>query len=361
MRSRIVAILLCVLLFFSAVYFVGFPEPEVPSAVDATTTTVATTVSDMAVVTPSDVTTSIATTVNPSVSDLTTESTTGTVTTTTEPTTKSETVICTFKDISYGNDSEQTLDLTLPVDNREETGLILFLHGGGWVGGDKSSLKGAFSALSKNTDYAVATVNYRFATLGETDVYNIIDDITAALDHIKNLAAGYGVNIDKTVICGHSAGGHLALLYSYRFYDISPIKPVGVIATSPATDLSLDAFYTDNGLGDEKYMCDLMSNVIGVQFTPRTRAAHKELLRQVSPAAYVTKDSVPTIIVHGRKDAVVPLQGSEKLVEILNQNNVENEFVIFENSGHKLKDDKDTKALTNILMEQKIDSWFKSN
>ena len=317
MRSRIVAILLCVVLFLSAVYIVGFPEPE-----DATDSVV-----------------------------------------TTEPVKENvEPVTCTFKDVSYGSDPNQSFDLTLPVDNRAETGLILFLHGGGWVSGDKKTLKGTFDTLAKNTDYAVASLNYRYTVLGQTDVYNIIDDITAALDYIKNLAAGYSVNINKVVICGHSAGGHLALLYSYRFYDVSPIKPVGVIATAPAADLSIDGFYKSNSLGDEKYMCKLMSNVIGVEFTPETRAAQKERLMQVSPIAYVTKDTVPTIIAHGRKDTIVPFEGTEALIEILNQNNVENEFLIFDNSGHQLdkKKDKDTKAMAEELLKEKIDSWFKS-
>ena len=344
MRSRIVAISLCVLLFLSAVYIVGFPEqnPAADSIVTTETTVITT---------------------EPSSAPVTSTEASSVPVTSTEPTTeKVETVTCSFKDVSYGNDPNQSFDLTLPVDNREETGLILFLHGGGWVSGDKKTLKGTFDALAKNNDHAVASLNYRYAVLGETDVYNIIDDITAALDRIKNLAAGYSVNINKVVICGHSAGGHLALLYSYRFCDVSPVKPVGVIATAPAADLSIDGFYKNNSLGDEKYMCELMSNVIGVKFTPETRAAQKELLMQVSPIAYVTKNTVPTIIAHGRKDKVVPFEGTERLIEVLNQNNVENEFLIFDNSGHQLdkEKDKDTKVIAEELLREKIDSWFKS-
>ncbi len=317
MRSRIVAILLCVLLFFSAVYIVGFPEPD-SSTVDSITTTQQTT------------------NVNP--------------------------VICSFKDVSYGNDPNQTFDLTLPVDNRAETGLILFLHGGGWVSGDKKTLKGTFKALSNNPDYAVASLNYRFVTLNETDVYNIIDDITVALDHIKNLAAGYSVNINKVVICGHSAGGHLALLYSYRYCDVSPVRPVGVIATAPVTDLSIDSFYKNNTLGNEKYMCELMSKVIGVEFTPETFIAHKELLLQVSPVSYVTKSTVPTIIAHGKMDTVAPFEGSEMLIEALKLNNVEHNFIVYEKSNHQLNagKDKEAKALAEELIKEKIELWFKA-
>ncbi len=325
MNSRIVAITLSLLLFFSSLYFIGFPEISNP--VDATTA-------------------------SPENED---SQTLPTATTAKRPV---ETVLCSFKDISYGSDEKQTLDLILPVDDREETGLLIFIHGGGWVGGDKSTSPDKFKILSANKKYAVASINYRYAELGKTDIYDIVNDITAALSRIKELAAGYSVNISKVIFCGHSAGGHLSLYYAYRYANISPITPVGVIVTAPAVDLSLDEFYKSNDLGDEKYMCELMSKACGEEFTPETRADYTALLKELSPVEYVTADCVPTIIVHGKNDTVVPFEGSEAIIELLTANSVSAELIAMENSGHRLENDKETKEYASTVMLESIYSWL---
>lgn len=316
MRSRIVAITLCVLLFCSALCLVGLPEKG--SAID-------------------------------------------TVATTTEPPKPVETVLCSFKDIAYGNDEKQTFDLTLPVDSRESIGLLLYIHGGGWVGGDKSTAKNAFEVTKSNELYATASLNYRLAKDGLVDIYDIIDDITAALVHIKELAVGYNVNIDKLIIGGHSAGGHLSLLYAYRYKDISPIKIVGAIASAPASDISLDDFYKKNCLGDEEHMCELMSTACGVKFTKQDRAAYTELLQSLSPIYYVSADSVPTALLHGKKDGVVPYKSSENLSQKLTEYSVENDLIIFENSEHGLDKDKETRAYAETLLNERVLTWFGLN
>lgn len=323
MKSRIVAISISLLLFFSSLYVIGFAEGEDFLNVDATVTTEA--------VAPSG-------------------------TTTEKPV--SETVVCTFMDISYGPEKNQTLDLALPIDDREETGLLLFLHGGGWITGDKNFSFDKFGLLKENTDYAVASINYRFAELGKTDIYDIVNDITSALSHIKSLAAGYSVNINKVVLYGHSAGGHLSLLYAYRYKDISPITPQGVIVTAPAADLALDDFYKSNKLGDENYMCELMSKACGVEFTPETRADYTDLLYELSPISYVTEDCVPTVIIHGKKDMITPFQGSESLCELLSFCSVDHELIAMENSGHKLDKDKETKEYAFTVIQERINSWL---
>lgn len=313
MRSRIVAILLSVLLFFSTLYLIGFPEKEVP-AVEITET---------------------------------------------KPPENVETVVCSFSDISYGPDKKQRLNLTLPVDNREETGLVLYIHGGGWRGGNKDRTNVILSSLSTSKDYAVASMNYRLTKQDNIDIYDMINDITAAISHIKAFAQGYSVNISRVAIMGHSAGGHLALLYSYRYKDVSPVDIAGVIALASPADLTLDAFYNNSALGDENYVCSLVSRATGEKFTPDTRDDFSEILLELSPISYVSSDCAPTVICHGKKDSIVPVEDSIALAEKLDEYSVENDLVICENSGHKF--DKDEEALKTIstLLQERLASWFR--
>lgn len=263
-----------------------------------------------------------------------------------------------FEDIHYGQHKNQTFDLNLPVDSKEETGLLLFLHGGGWIKGDKSAARRSYSVHKANNNYATASINYRFINDGESDINDIIDDITTAIRQIKALASSYSVNITKVALCGRSAGGHLALLYAYKYKDISPVKPVGVFASSPVPDLSLDCFFTDNALGDENHMCNLMSQLCGTEITKKTRASKKAVLDEYSPINYVSDTTVPTLIIHGNGDRIAPFSGSLLLMEKLSEHSINHELIVCEKTGHKLKNNEDKKKYASELLQACVNEWF---
>lgn len=339
MRSRIVSIVISILLFSSSFYVVGLTE------INAGTSSAAQTTTEAATEAVTEAATAVTSTTEAETSAAQTEK-------------KVDTVVCSFPDISYGSNQMQTLDLNLPIDDREETGLFLYIHGGAWVSGDKSATTNVQLIKSAGSDYATATINYRYAELGKFDVYDIIDDITAAITHIKTLAAGYGVNINKVVLAGSSAGGHLALLYAYRFKELSPVDIVGVFASCPAVDLTNEEFLTESSIGDEEHMCEIMSGVCGTKITARTRNEYMDLLADISPINYVSENCVPTIINHGKKDKIAPFSASEELCKKLGECSVEYEFVVFENSGHQLNEDSQTSKRHEELSYKAVREWL---
>ena len=66
-------------------------------------------------------------------------------------------------DVPFGEDPRQTMDIWLPDEGEGPFPLIVFVHGGGWVGGDKreNTMPGAFKVMSQG--YALACINYRIA------------------------------------------------------------------------------------------------------------------------------------------------------------------------------------------------------
>ncbi len=263
-----------------------------------------------------------------------------------------------FKDIRYGPDSKQTFDLNLPIGGKKEKGLVLFLHGGGWVGGDKSSVEKSYPVFKSNKYFATASINYRLVNDGKSDINDIIDDITLAMEQIKALASGYSVNLTKVVLGGHSAGGHLSLLYAYKYADISPLEPVGVFASAPVADLSIEAFYTDNTYGDEKKMCTIISQLCGKTFDSKTRKSVKAILDEHSAINYVSSSTVPTVILHGSNDTIAPIFGSLMLTEELSKHSVNHELVLFENAGHSMKNCEETRKYASKLMLACVKEWF---
>ncbi len=270
----------------------------------------------------------------------------------------SQTEVLVFKDISYGSHPLQTFDLNLPVGAKEENGLVLFLHGGGWVNGDKASVTDSYPVFNSNKYYATASINYRVVSDGESDIYDIIDDITLALKQIKALAAGYSVNLSKVVLGGHSAGGHLSLLYAYKYADISPIELAGVFASAPVADLTIEAFYTDNTYGDVNKMCTIISLLCGKTFEIKTKKSVEGLLSEHSAINYVSDTTVPTVILHGSNDTISPIFGSLMLSEELKAHHINHELVVFENAGHSMKNCEETREYASKLMIACVKEWF---
>lgn len=264
----------------------------------------------------------------------------------------------TFFNMSYGTHERQVVDLCVPYDASGDLGLVLFIHGGAWIAGDKESYEGGMNYGASNLGIATASVNYRYIS-ESVDILDVLDDIDAALAEIKKKGAEVGVNINRVLLTGDSAGGHLSLLYAYARKNTAPITPVAVVSNSGPTDLYDDNFYHNNALGDEAAISDLMSKGCGQRFTYETKENAKSALYRVSPIAYVSADCVPTVINHGNADSIVPFSNAQTLDALLTQYGVEHVFNIYEGADHDLGKDDAAKKRAEELLFGYIDRFLK--
>lgn len=260
-----------------------------------------------------------------------------------------------FENASYGTHERHTLDLYIPAD-KESVGLVLMIHGGAWIGGDKSAYSGEMERVL-GMGYAVASVNYRYIS-EDVDLIDVTDDIQLAVAKIKSLSEKRGVEINKMVLTGGSAGGHLSMLYAYSRDEVSAIKPVAVLDYCGPTDLSDDAYYFDNGLGDSEFVATVLSWACGYEHTFATREEAKEALWNVSPLKYVDEDTVPTVINHGMVDNIVPFGNAVALRDKLDTLGVPYEFNAYPNSGHGLYEDAENAAKANELYAQYLATYL---
>ena len=264
----------------------------------------------------------------------------------------------TFFDMTYGAHERQVVDLCVPEGASGDLGLVLFIHGGAWIGGDKSSYKSGMNYGASNLGIATASTNYRYIS-EDVDLLDVLDDIDAALGKIKEKGAEVGVNINRVLLTGDSAGGHLSLLYAYARKNTAPITPVAVISNSGPTDLYDDNFYHNNAMGDESVICNLMSLACGQRFTYETRESAKTALYKVSPIDYVSAECVPTVINHGTADSVVPFSNAQTLDALLTQYGVEHVFNIYNGADHDLGKDDAAKDRADELLYGYIDRFLK--
>ncbi len=264
--------------------------------------------------------------------------------------------VISFEDISYGENSRQVLDLYIPENNDGTAGLILYIHGGAWISGDKSAYSSTAEDVAKNYGYATASISYRYLS-EDVDMYDILDDIQAAVSKIKSLAAEENVEINKMLLTGHSAGGHLSLLYAYSRADVSAIEPVAVVDFSGPTDLTESEYWT-NALGADM-VAQLISWGTGESISSiEDVETYKDEILAISPINYVDT-AVPTVIAHGEKDSIVPYQNGADLADALENAGVKYDFVTYPNSDHDLGDDSDCAKKATSLMEEYAAEYLK--
>ena len=148
----------------------------------------------------------------------------------------------TGEEISFGADPLQKADFWRGV--REQAPMVLFVHGGGWKRGDKQMMQGS-AKLShwQAQGYAVASINYRLVP--DATVEQQAADVAASVAWFRNNAAQLGIDPERIVIAGHSAGAHLVSLVgtdpAYLAAEgLRPDAVAGVIALDGAAYLVSD-------------------------------------------------------------------------------------------------------------------------
>lgn len=114
-----------------------------------------------------------------------------------------------LRDVSYGAHEKQKIDVYLPPDAKGAP-VIFMVHGGGWITGDKGNrgVVGSKGTYWLPKGYAMISVNYRMVGDG-ADPYAQALDVAAALAYVQQHAAEWGLDANRIVTMGHSAGAHL--------------------------------------------------------------------------------------------------------------------------------------------------------
>ena len=139
-------------------------------------------------------------------------------------------------DLAYGRDPRQVLDLYLP--DAPSPRLLVFIHGGGWRGGDKQQYR-ALGELLSSFGYAVALPNHRLAP--EHPLPAQAEDAAAAIACVLRYAPESGIQPRGVLLGGHSSGAHLAALLAVHpdlGETIAPCDIAGVICISGVYDLT---------------------------------------------------------------------------------------------------------------------------
>lgn len=263
-----------------------------------------------------------------------------------------------YTDVAYGTEARQTMDVCFPAVYEEDMGVVLYLHGGGWMSGDKSGFLSKAKSISKQVNCIGVTMNYRYAGNGVTCT-DLLKDIDGALAKVKSMAETRGIKCTKVMLAGYSAGAHLALLYAYAKKNVAPIKPAAVISYSGPTDISSRAFVEKSSYANAETMRLLVSKLTGKTITKNNFDSNKSLLLKYSPIKYVSSGCVPTIVVQGKLDSIVPVADTRTFVSALKAKGVTYRYFELPNSRHGLDNDPILLDQSNAVLVEYAGKYLK--
>jgi acetyl esterase/lipase len=243
--------------------------------------------------------------------------------------------------VPYGLDPRQSLEIAYRPNDESPTPLILFIHGGSWISGDKSMMR-RYQDQVVDAGYAYVSMNYRFVTIGLTysgfTYLDMLDDIQLTLQLLKTNADLLNLDTSRMAIVGESAGAHLAMLYAYR--NVSPIPIEFAMALVPPVD------FTDPGylsFGDPTFQLFLANGLMATSLMgPEDLVAngYPDAWMDASPIHHLST-AIPTLIGYAGLDELIPLSNMEGFLIAATAIDAPIEAILFPNSGHSLSSDPD--------------------
>jgi acetyl esterase/lipase len=245
-------------------------------------------------------------------------------------------------DLPYAatDNPRQRLDLFLPKerDAAKKLPVLVFVHGGAWQAGSKEQGRGQVMRFVREGKCAGVSVGYRLSQEAQWPAQ--IHDCKAAIRWIKANAAEHGLDAERIVVWGTSAGGHLVAVLgtSSGVADMDgklgphtdkDTKVAGVIDFFGPTDVSKMNAQKLPGTMDHDGPNAPEAKLLGapVQTVP-------DKVKSANPLTYVDKTDPPFLMVHGDKDPLVPIGQSEILQAELKKAGVANELHTVKDGGH---------------------------
>jgi acetyl esterase/lipase len=233
-----------------------------------------------------------------------------------------------FPNLTYVTASNY--DAKLDIYKRRDAGgpqpTLIFIHGGGWVQGTKEQ---SFLSVMPwlEMGWNVVNVEYRMGRVALAPA--AVEDCLCALRFVAAQAKTYDIDVNRLVVTGESAGGHLALTTG-----MIP-ESAGLDRQCPGAPLPKVAAIIDwYGIAD---VVDLLDGPNRKTYAVQWLGSlpnREEVARRVSPLTYVRAGLPPVLAIQGDADPTVPYQHSVRLTEALAKAGVPNQLVTIPGGKH---------------------------
>ncbi len=255
-------------------------------------------------------------------------------------------------DVVYGHKDGMALTYDVIRPAMQSGAAILWIQSGGWYS-SYTEPKNLFGATQGFLDKGYTVVIIRHGSAPKYTVPEAAADVRRAVRAVRLNAKAHGIDPNRLGVMGMSAGGHLSLMLgttgdagdSMSKDELlrQSSRVAAVVAICPPTDLR--GWTTDPPAEIKKHA--------GLK-PPLTFDAKLE--PDVSPLLKVTADDAPTLLIHGDKDTLVPIEHSRNIVPLFEKAGVPVKLVTVEGAGHGFTPKQNHEVMTPALM-----AWFEKH
>ena len=236
-------------------------------------------------------------------------------------------------------DTKLDLDLFLPLEKKfEKSPLVVYIHGGGWGGGDKYKvLRPAYLDVVRELNrlgITCASIEYRLSKVGVATAYESAADCKDAVRYLMKRADDFGIDADRVGTFGTSAGGHLTLVTALGIDSDYPCDPSlngasgkirCVAAYYPLVSL-VDAELTrDSNFQNPQRLVPILGGLLEEK---------QEIARLLSPLDLLRADSPAIFLAHGDADQALSYRNSTALCDAAEKLGVPVECIISKGAAH---------------------------
>ena len=247
-------------------------------------------------------------------------------------------------DVVYGHKHGMalTFDIYKPKQGANGTG-ILFMVSGGWYSRWRPPEQ-SIGWFKPMLDKGFTVFAVRHGSSPKYVIPEIIEDVRRSVRFIRLRAGDYGVDPERLGVAGASAGGHLSLMLGTASDNGDPNakdevlritdRVAAVVAYFPPTDL--------------REWVNKAPDYPALNFEEAKAA-------DCSPLLHVSEDDPPTLLIHGDKDELVPIDHSEKILAEFEKHKVTSELLVIKGAEHGFRDE-DGKRASDALV-----AWFEKH
>ena len=239
------------------------------------------------------------------------------------------------------NNWEAKLDVYQARDAATPGPTLIYFHGGGWVQGSKEASALTFLPFL-NMGWNVVNVEYRLAKVSLAPA--AVQDALCALRWVYRNGKDYNVDLNRLVVMGNSAGGHLALTTG-----MTPASESLDSLCPGSEELKVAAIINWYGITDVNELlagANVRNFAVGWLGGMSNR---EEIAKRVSPLTYVRAGLPPIISIQGDADPIVPYSQNVRLHQALDKAGTRNQLVTIPAGKHgRFSDTEMAKAYAEI-------------
>ena len=238
-----------------------------------------------------------------------------------------------IKDVEFAVVQGQSLklDLYLP-DKPKGSGLVVWIHGGGWHKGSKEK---CFITWLPQHGYTVASISYRLSSVAKFPAQ--LHDCKGAVRWLRANAGKYGYNPKRIFVAGASAGGHLtALMATTSGHKLLEGKVGGNLDRSSSVQGAIDYYGPTDFILRSKTQPSRANEKGSVVYELLGGGAHEKVAaaKLASACYHVSKDDPPLLVFHGTKDRTVLLDQSQAIATAYKKAGLPIKLHIIEGASH---------------------------